>query len=63
MLVLIYHLVYAFVADIITMGSPVIKGVFDNPTGFALHTCVLMGVIKANRPSSRPPSMYGGSLY
>ena len=57
MLVLIYHLVYAFVADIITMGSPVIKGVFDNPTGFALHTCMLVAMIEANRPSSRPPSM------
>jgi O-antigen ligase len=57
MLVLIYHLVYAFVADIIMMGSPVIKGVFDNPTGFALHTCVLVATIEANRPSSRPPSM------
>ena len=57
MLVLIYHLVYAFVADKITMGSPVIKGVFDNPTGFALHTCVLVAMIGTNRPSSRPPSM------
>ena len=57
MLVLIYHLVYAFVADIIMMGSPLIKGVFDNPTGFALHTCVLVAMIEANRPSSRPPSM------
>ena len=62
MLVLTYHLVYALVADIIMMDIPdmrflYIKGVFDNPTGFALHTCVLMGVIKANRPSSRPPSM------
>ncbi|MBO4660409.1 MAG: O-antigen ligase family protein, partial [Prevotella sp.] len=57
MLVLTYHLVYALVADVIMRGSPVIKGVFDNPTGFALHTCVLVGVIEANRPSSRPPSM------
>ena len=62
MLVLTYHLVYALVADIIMMDIPdmrflYIKGVFDNPTGVALHTCVLMGVIKANRPSSRPPSM------
>ena len=53
MLVLTYHLVYALVADIIMMDIPdmrflYIKGVFDNPTGFALHTCVLMGVIKAN---------------
>ena len=53
MLVLIYHLVYAFVADIITMGSPVIKGVFDNPTGFALHTCML--VARLTDPPPVPP--------
>lgn len=50
MLVLTYHLVYALVADIIMRGIPdmrflYIKGVFDNPTGFALHTCVLVAMI------------------
>ena len=62
MLVLTYHLVYALVVDIIMRGIPdmrflYIKGVFDNPTGFALHTCVLVAMIGTNRPSSRPPSM------
>ena len=46
MLVLIYHLVDALITDIIMKGSPVIKGVFDNPTGFALHTCLLVAMIK-----------------
>ena len=50
MLVLTYHLVYALVADVIMrdipdMGYLYIKGVFDNPTGFALHTCVLVAMI------------------
>lgn len=45
MVVLTYHLIYALVTDIIMMGSPVIKGVFDNSTGFALQTCVLMAMI------------------
>jgi len=62
MLVLTYHLMYALVVDIIMRGIPdmrflYIKGVFDNPTGFALHTCVLVAMIGTNRPSSRPPSM------
>ena len=55
--VLTYHLIYALITDIIMTGSAVIKGVFDNPTGFALHTCMLVAMIEANRPSSRPPSM------
>ena len=45
MLALIYHLVYALVADIIMKGSPIVKGVFDNSTGFALHTCTLMAMM------------------
>jgi len=48
MLVLTYHLVYALVADVIMRGSPVIKGVFDNPTGFALHTCMLVAMMKTH---------------
>ena len=50
MLVLTYHLMYALVVDIIMRGIPdmrflYIKGVLDNPTGFALHTCVLVAMI------------------
>ena len=50
MLVLTYHLVYVWVVDIIMRGIPdmrflYIKGGFDNPTGFALHTCVLVAMI------------------
>ena len=45
MTVLTYHLIYALVTDLIMTESPVIKGVFDNSTGFALHTCVLMAMI------------------
>ena len=45
MLVLTYHLTYTLVADIIMKGSPVIKGVFDNSTGFALHTCLLVAIM------------------
>jgi O-antigen ligase len=56
MLVLTYHLVYALVADVIMTGSAVIKGVFDNPTGFALHTCVLVAMIKQTHPQPLPVS-------
>ena len=56
MLVLTYHLVYALVADVIMRESPVIKGVFDNPTGFALHTCVLVAMIKQTHPQPLPVS-------
>lgn len=45
MVILAYHLIYAFVADIIMKGSPIVKGVFDNPTGFALHTCALVAMM------------------
>ena len=56
MLVLTYHLVYALVADAIMTGSAVIKGGFDNPTGFALHTCMLVAMIKQTHPQPLPVS-------
>ena len=59
MLVLTYHLVYALVADVIMRDSPVIKGVFDNPTGFALHTCMLVAMIKTH-PQPLPVSEGSG---
>ena len=64
MLVLTYHLVYALVADIIMMDIPdmrflYIKGVFDNPTGFALHTCMLVAMMKTH-PQPLPVSEGSG---
>ena len=59
MMVLTYHLVYALVADVIMRESPVIKGVFDNSTGFALHTCVLVAMIKTH-PQPLPVSEGSG---
>ncbi len=46
--VLTYHLIYALITDIIMTGSAVIKGVFDNPTGFALHTCMLVAMMRTH---------------
>ena len=60
MVVLTYHLIYALVTDIIMMGSLVIKGVFDNPTGFALHTCLLVAMLWQTHPLPLPASEGSG---